>query len=36
MRWALRKTSMEDWLVSAIMAMYDGAELWMEIATVFK
>ena len=25
-RWALRKVGMEEWLVSTVMAMYEGAE----------
>ena len=25
-RWALRKAGVEEWLVNAVMAMYDGAQ----------
>ena len=25
-RWALRKAGVEEWLVKALMAMYDGAQ----------
>ena len=32
-RWALRKAGVEEWLVKAVMAMYDAAQTGWQLAT---